>query len=139
LINRVVECDKDCVCASSLAGASTASRIHEHLSHRARSDPLEMQAIGQFESRRGGQLQPRLVDQCRGAHRRGRIVSTDARRQPPELLVRDAEYVIQQPSVDWNGVERLSVVFVGHIQCDADTASPSPTDVRMTDPFSPVL
>jgi hypothetical protein len=65
------------------------------------------------------------------------IVPADARCQPPELLIRDAEYVIEQPSLDWNGVERLSVVFVGHIQCDADTASATHPTLRMTDVFSP--
>src|ERR1700688_3804425 len=73
-----------------------ASRcLDQQLAHRAGRDALEVQTRGGCYTGLLRQFQPRLIDQSRGAQRAARISALDARSQPAQLLVGQAEELVE--------------------------------------------
>ena len=81
----------DGIIAASFQGVAATRRFDKELSHGSGGDSLEVQARGRGECGRGGELDPRLMNQRRRVERRRGVAALHHRGQPPQFFVRDAE------------------------------------------------
>src|SRR6267143_658435 len=76
-----------------------ASRcFDQQLAHSPGRDALEVQTRGGCDTGLLRQFHPRLIDQSRGTKRVARISALDARSQPAQLLVGQAEELVESLS-----------------------------------------
>src|ERR1700687_1160649 len=69
--------------------------LDQQLAHSAGRDALEMQTRSGCDTGLLRQFQPRLIDQSRGTKRVARISALDARAQPAQFLVGQAEELVE--------------------------------------------
>jgi len=95
---------------------ATATRgLDQHLAHRPRRDPLEMQRRRDDDAGGRAKLEPRFVDEGRGAERRARIVASHGSGEAAQLFIRRTEQLVERPGIGDDPREVLSVLLVLHL------------------------
>src|SRR6185437_13604075 len=83
----------------SLGRLAPPRRFDQHLAHCPGSNTFEMRARRTRDPGRRFELEPRFVDERGRAERSTRIVTPHPGREPPQLLVRRAEQIVECPPV----------------------------------------